>query len=181
MDKGTKFVDVLVYAAIDFHRDKNTGKSRIGMRTMAEKYNIPLSKVKDAVFRLRAAGYIEYKQIPSPNNKDMVFNEYSLPFLKDRGGFLMLNPELLTQNLNPKERGMLIFLQLIAVPSLNDILETKMEDIASRLKITRQTASKYIKCFLESGHITKGGYFYKCRYLANEDDKVDNNEFEIIL
>ena len=75
MDKGTKFVDVLVYAAIDFQKDSSTHTSRIGQRTIAEKYNIPLSKVEDAIKRLKASGYIDYKQIPSPNNPDYVFNE----------------------------------------------------------------------------------------------------------
>ena len=68
MDKGTKFVDVLVYAAIDNQKDNSTYTSRIGMRTIAEKYNIALSKVEDAIKRLKASGYIDYKQYPSQNN-----------------------------------------------------------------------------------------------------------------
>ena len=46
MNKGTKFVDVLVYSAIDNQKDSTTNTSNIGMRTIAEKYNIPLSKVE---------------------------------------------------------------------------------------------------------------------------------------
>jgi DNA-binding MarR family transcriptional regulator len=180
MDKGTKFVDVLVYAAIDNQKDNSTYTSRIGMRTIADKYNIALSKVEDAIKRLKESGYIDYKQYPSQNNSEYVFNEYSLPLLKNgkmKEGFLMLKPEVLTEPLKPKDRGVLIYLQLIAIPNMNDIAETKMEDIAKLLKITRQTASKYIKAFLDSNHIAKGKCSYKCKYLAKdkpEDVPVDN-------
>ena len=175
LEKGTKFVDVLVYAALDNQKDNKTYTSRIGMRTISEKYNIPLSKVEDAIKRLKDSGYIDYKQYPSPNNPDYKFNEYSFPLLKEgkmKEGFLMLNPTLLEQPLKPKDRGVLIYLQLIAIPCMNDIAETKMEDIARLLKITRQTASKYIKAFLDSNHLTKGRCSYKCHYLANKDIPV---------
>jgi DNA-binding MarR family transcriptional regulator len=184
---GTKFIDVLVYAAIDFQKDSTTYKSRIGMRTIADKYNIALSKVEDAIKRLKESGYIDYKQYPSQNNSEYVFNEYSLPLLKNgkmKEGFLMLNPEVLTQPLKPKDRGVLIYLQLIALPNMNDIAETKMEDIAKLLKITRQTASKYIKAFLDSNQITKGRCSYKCKYLAKAEaaeDVVINNKLEFII
>ena len=186
MDKGTKFVDVLVYAAIDNQKDNTTYTSRIGMRTIADKYNIALSKVEDAIKRLKESGYIDCKQYPSPTNPDYVFNEYSLPLLKNgkmKEGFLMLKPELLTEPLTPKERGVLIYLQLIAIPNMNDIVETKMEDIAKLLKITRQTTSKYIKAFTESNHLTKGKCSYKCKYLAKDkpEDVPVNNKLEFIL
>ena len=176
-DKGTKFVDVLVYAAIDYQKDSSTHRSRIGQRTIADKYNIPLSKVEDAVKRLKESGYIDYTQLPSDKYKDSVFNEYTLPQIKE--GFLMLKPEVLTLPLKPKERGILIYLQLIALPSMNDIVETKIEDIAKRLKITRQTTSKYLKQFVESGHLTKGkSGLYRCQYLA-KDKTVDNKPKEV--
>lgn len=187
MDKGTKFVDVLVYAAIDNQKDSTTHTSNIGMRTIAEKYNIPLSKVEDAIKRLKEAGYIDYTQFPSQNHKDRVYNQYTFPLIgKDGnvdGGYLKLKPEVLTQTLKPKDRGILIFLQLIAVIDMNDIAETKIEDIASRLGITRQTTSKYIKYFLDIDQITKGQHFYKCKYLAKEDKPVvkDKKECVIIL
>ena len=175
MDKGTKFVDVLVYAALDNQKDNETYRSRIGMRTIAEKYNIPLSKVEDAIKRLKESGYIDYTQHTSPNNAEYKYNEYSFPLLKDgkmKDGFLMLKPELLTEPLKPKDRGVLIYLQLIALPNMVDIMETKMEDIAQRLKITRQTASKYIKYFLDGNYLTKGKVSYKSHYLANKDVPV---------
>jgi DNA-binding MarR family transcriptional regulator len=100
---------------------------------------------------------------------------------KMKEGFLMLNPEVLTQPLKPKDRGVLIYLQLIALPNMNDIAETKMEDIAKLLKITRQTASKYIKAFLDSNQITKGRCSYKCKYLAKEEDVPVNNKLEFII
>ena len=166
-NKGTKFVDVLVYAAIDYQKDSSTHKSRIGQRTIADKYNIPLSKVEDAVKRLKESGYLDYTQLPSDKYNGSVFNEYTFPKIKE--GFLMLKPEVLTLPLKPKERGILIYLQLVALPGMNDIVETKIEDIAKRLKITRQTTSKYLKQFVESGHLIKGkSGFYKCQYLAKE-------------
>lgn len=167
LDKGTKFVDVLVYAAIDYQKDSSTHTSRIGQRTIAEKYNIPLSKVEDAIKRLKEYGYIDYKHIPSEKYKDYVFNEYTLPLLKEE--YLKLKPTLLNQLLPPKERGILIYLQLIALPNMNDILETKIEDIASRLKICRQTASKYLKKFvsLNQLHKTRNG-IYQCQYLDKD-------------
>ena len=73
MNKGTKFVDVLVYSAIDNQKDSTTNTSNIGMRTIAEKYNIPLSKVEDAIKRLKDEGYIDYTQFPSQNHKDRVY------------------------------------------------------------------------------------------------------------
>lgn len=170
MDKGTKFIDVLVYAAIDYQKDSTTHTSRIGQRTIAEKYNIPLSKVEDAIKRLKESGYIDYKQIQSPNNPDFVFNEYTFPLMVDgKMGYLKLKPSLLNQPLKPKERGVLIFLQLIALPNMNDIVERKIEEIATRLKICRQTASKYLKQFVESGQLRKSRYgFYQCQYLDKD-------------
>jgi hypothetical protein len=53
MDKGTKFVDVLVYSIIDNQKDSSTYTSKIGQSTIAEKYDIPLSKVEDAIKRLK--------------------------------------------------------------------------------------------------------------------------------
>ena len=182
LDKGTKFVDVLVYAAIDFQKDSSTHTSRIGQRTIAEKYNIPLSKVEDAIKRLKESGYIDYKQIPSDKYKDYVFNEYTLPLLKE--DYLKLKPSLLNQSLPPKERGILIYLQLIALPDMNDILERKIEDIADRIGICRQTASKYLKKFVASGqlHQTRNG-IYQCQYLDKEEKPVKPEEkpFYIML
>lgn len=167
IDKGTKFVDILVYAAIDNQKDSTTNKSRIGMRTIADKYNIALSKVEDAVKRLKESGYIDYTQLPSEKYKDSVFNEYTLPQIKN--DFLMLKPEVLKLPLKPKDRGILIYLQLIALPDMNDIGETKVEDIAKRIGICRQTASKYLKQFIKSGylHLSRFG-IYKCQYLAKD-------------
>jgi DNA-binding MarR family transcriptional regulator len=187
MDKGTKFVDVLVYSIIDNQKDSSTYTSKIGQSTIAEKYDIPLSKVEDAIKRLKESGYIDYTQHPSPNNPKHKYNVYTFPLMKNgkmKEGFLMLNPEVLTQPLKPKDRGVLIYLQLIALPNMNDIAETKMEDIAKLLKITRQTASKYIKAFLDSNQITKGRCSYKCKYLAKaeaEEDVVMNNKLEFII
>lgn len=179
LEEGTKFVDVLVYAAID--NQKDSGTSRIGMRTIADKYKIALSKVEEAIKRLKEKGFIDFTQHTSPNNPEYKFNEYTL--LRCKEDFLMLNPSLLTQPLKPKDRGMLIYLQLIALPNMNDILETKIEDIAQRLKITRQTASKYIKAFLKANQITEGKCGYKCHYLANKDIPVepDKKELPIII
>ena len=164
LDEGTKFIDVLVYAAIDFQKD--SGTSKIGMRTIADKYNIALSKVEDAIKRLKEKGFIDYTQHPSPNNPEYKFNEYTFPLMKKE--FLMLKPSILTLPLKPKERGMLIYLQLIALPDMNDIAETKVEDIAKRLKITRQTTSKYLKAFEDGNYITKGRCSYKCQFLAKD-------------
>ena len=171
---GTKFIDVLVYAAIDFQKDSTTHKSRIGLRTIADKYNIALSKVEDAVKRLKTNGFLDYIQLKSEVN-DYVFNEYTLPKSKD---FLMLNPDLLVQELKPKEKGVLIYLQLVAEIGINDIVETTIEGIANRIGITRQTTSKYLKFFVEKNHITKGRY-YKCHYLAKEP-KEDIKEEQLI-
>lgn len=166
LKEGTKFIDVLVYAAIAWQYDEEEKRSRIGMRTIAEKYNISKQKVEEAVARLKDNGYISYTQIKSENN-EYVFNEYRFPEIKD---FLMLKPELLTEDLKPKERGILIYLQLISWYETGEILETKIEDIAKRIGITRQTMSKYLKLFSENGYITPpdGRYrYYKCKYLAN--------------
>lgn len=169
---GTKFIDVLVYAAIDFQKDSTTHKSRIGLRTIADKYNIALSKVEDAVKRLKTNGFLDYIQLKSEVN-DYVFNEYTLPKSKD---FLMLNPDLLVQELKPKEKGVLIYLQLIAFLEMNDIQETNIGNIAKRIGVTRQTMSKYIKFFLDNNYITKGEWFYKCHYLAKEPNEKIREE-----
>lgn len=169
--KGTKFIDILVYAAIDYQKEGNT--SNIGMRTIAEKYNIPLSKVEEAIKRLKEDGFIDYTQFPSQSHKDRVYNQYTFPLFNKEGscnkGFLMLKGDILTQNLKPKERGVLIYLQLIAMPNMNEIAETKIEEIAELIGITRQTCSKYIKYFLDINQIYKGKYFYICKYLAKDE------------
>jgi DNA-binding MarR family transcriptional regulator len=180
LNKGTKFVDVLVYAAIDNQKDSTTHTSKIGMRTIADKYNIPLSKVEDAVKRLKESGYLDFTQHPSPNNTEYKYNQYTFPLLKDdmvKDGFLMLMPEVLSLPLKPKDRGILIYLQLIALPNMNDIGETKIEDIADRIGVCRQTASKYLKKFLEIGqlHKSSSGYFYQCQYL-DKDIQIDNSK-----
>ena len=168
---GTKFIDVLVYATIDFQKDSTTYKSRISMRTIAEKYSIALSKVEAAISRLKKNGYLDYTQIKSDNN-EYVFNEYILPKPKD---FLMLDPDLLIQALKPKDKGVLIYLQLAAEIGINDIAETTIEGIANRIGITRQTMSKYLKYFVDKKQITKGKHFYKCHYLANKPMKADTS------
>lgn len=166
MDKGTKFVDVLVYAAIDYQKDSSTHTSKIGMRTIADKYSIPLSKVEDAVKRLKESGYLDFTQHPSPNNTEYKYNQYTFPLLKDdmaKEDFLMLKPEVLSLPLKPKDRGILILLQLIALPNINDIMERNIEDIAKRIGICRQTASKYLKQFISSGYLHQSssyGYRY---------------------
>ena len=162
LDKGTKFLDVLVYAIIDFYKDGTTYKSRIGMRTIAIKYNIALSKVEDAIKRLKENNFIEVVKVPAINDYD--FNEYSFNYKNE---FLRLDPVLLTLPLKPKEKGILIYLQLIALPNMNEIIERKIEDIANRLKITRQTTSKYLKSFLNNGYLSLSeSGLYKCKYLV---------------
>ena len=96
---------------------------------------------------------------------------------------VMLNPSLLTQPLKPKDRGVLIYLQLMALPNMNDIAETRIEDIANRLQISRQTTSKYIKMFLEKNYLTKGDCSYKCHYLANNEIPIrpEHNNLPIII
>jgi DNA-binding MarR family transcriptional regulator len=91
----------------------------------------------------------------------------------------MLNPDLLVQELKPKEKGVLIYLQLIAEIGINDIAETTIEGIANRMGITRQTTSKYLKQLEDKGHITKGRLYYKCHYLVKEP-KEDTKEEQLI-
>lgn len=180
LKEGTKFIDVLVYAAIVLHTDAETGKSRIGIRTIAEKYNISKQKVEEAVERLKKGEYLNYSKLPSSVN-DYVFNEYEFPVIKD---FLMLDPELLAQDLKPKERGILIYLQLIAEMGINDIVATTIEDIANRIGVTRQTMSKHLKNFTDKNQITKGKYYYQCHYLAKEptyEKPRNDNQYVCIM
>lgn len=170
LDSGTKFIDILVYAILEFNKDGTSNKSRIGMRKIAEKYSISLLKVEQSIKRLKEYGFISIEKLPTKDN--LYFNEYS--FLKpNENGFLMLNPTLLTEYLKPKERGILIYLQLIALPNMNDIVETKIEDIANRLKITRQTMSKYLKFFVANNYLSlsKTG-LYKCKYLKYDLSRI---------
>ena len=181
LKEGTKFIDVLVYAAIALHTDSETGKARIGMRTIAEKYDIALSKIEAAIDRLKKNGFINYTKLPSINN-EYVFNEYEFPDIKD---FLMLKPELLTEDLKPKERGILIYLQLAAERELNTIAETTIEGLANRIGITRQTMSKYYKAFEKEGYMWKDLY-YHTKMLVGGCEKINTKEmrqgkYEIIL
>lgn len=167
LKEGTKFIDILIYAAIAWQYDEEEKRSRIGMRTIAEKYNIALSKVEAAIERLKNNGYISYTKIKSENN-EYVFNEYRFPEIKD---FLMLKPELLTEDLKPKDRGILIYLQLISWYETGSIMETTIEGIAKRIGITRQTMSKYLKFFSDNDYILKPDgrryRYYRCNHLAN--------------
>ena len=175
LKEGTKFIDVLVYAAIALHTDEESGKARIGMRTIAEKYNISKQKVEEAVARLKKNGFIDYEKLPSLTN-DYVFNEYSFPEIKD---FLMLKPELLDEELKPKDRGILIYLQLSAEYELNDIMAETIQQIADKVGITRQTMSKYLKSFSDNGYIlapNKNSRYYMCMYLATERANERLNE-----
>ena len=181
LKEGTKFIDILVYAAIALHTDSETGKARIGMRTIAEKYDIALSKIEAAIDRLKKNGFINYIKLPSINN-EYVFNEYEFPEIKD---FLMLKPELLTEDLKPKERGILIYLQLAAERELNTIAETTIEGLANRIGITRQTMSKYYKAFEKEGYMWKDLY-YHTKMLVGGCEKISTKEmrqgkYEIIL
>lgn len=175
LDAGTKFIDILVYSIIDFQKDSLTHKSRIGVRTIAEKYNITLVKVEESIKRLKDNGFIDYVHLPSEKYTNFVFNEYTLPNYKNN--YLMLKHEILTLPLKAKERGVLIYLQLIAIHGLNDIYETNIEDIAIRLKISRQTMSKYLKMFIQMNliHKSKNG-IYSCQYLFkdSQDNKLRN-------
>lgn len=165
LKEGTKFIDILVYSAIEYQKDFSTGTSKIAMRTISSKYDISLSKVEDAVKRLVQYGLLDYKKVKSEKCEDYVYNEYSFPYSDSKKGFLMLNPDLLTQELKPKERGFLIYLQLLALPNMNEIEYTKIEEIASELSVSRQTASKYLKRFLEIKQISMWKDYYVCKYL----------------
>ena len=181
LKEGTKFIDVLIYAAIALHTDSETGKARIGMRTIAEKYDIALSKIEAAIDRLKKNGFINYIKLPSINN-EYVFNEYEFPEIKD---FLMLKPELLTEDLKPKERGILIYLQLACEYKSNTITETTIEGLANRIGITRQTMSKYYKAFEKEGYMWKDLY-YHTKMLVGGCEKISTKEmrqgnYEIIL
>lgn len=169
--EGTKFIDILVYAAIALHTDSETGKARIAIRTIAEKYNIASSKVEPAIQRLKKNGYLSYSQLPSLTN-DYVFNEYEFPEIK---AFLMLKPELLTEDLKPKERGILIYLQLAAEYNTNDIAETTIEGLAKRIGITRQTMSKYYKMFEKDGYMWKDRY-YHTKMLVGGNEEINTKE-----
>lgn len=163
LKEGTKFIDILVYAILDLYKDGTTNKSRIGMRKISDKYNISLLKVEQSIKRLKDNGYIDFKKIPS---NEFYFNEYVFT-CSFKEGFVMLNPSLLTEYLKPKEKGILIYLQLIALPNMNEIIERKIEDIANRLKITRQTMSKYLRYFLDNGFLSLSeSGLYKCKYLV---------------
>jgi DNA-binding MarR family transcriptional regulator len=133
------------------------------MRTISEKYDISLMTVEASIKRLSDLEFITIEKLPSFKYEDRTFNEYSFTHLNDQ--FLMLNPELLTLPISAKERGFLIFLQLLAVVGLNDIAETKIEDIAKKIGVTRQTASKHLKKFVENGYITKSKHIFICKYL----------------
>ena len=176
LKEGTKFIDVLVYAAIALHTDSETDKARIGMRTIAEKYDIALSKIEAAIDRLKKNGFINYTKLPSINN-EYVFNEYEFPEIKD---FLMLKPELLDEDLKPKERGILIYLQLAAERELNTIAETTIEGLAKRIGITRQTMSKYYKMFEKGGYMWKDRY-YHTMYLTNGSTKIRKVENKVYV
>lgn len=161
LKEGTKFIDVLVYAAIAFQTDSETNKARIGIRTISEKYKVSKQKVEESIDRLKKNGYISYTKLPSANNEYM-FNEYMFPETKD---FLMLKPDLLTEALKPKDRGILIYLQLAAEPGLNTIAETTIEGLAKRIGVTRQTMSKYYKLFDKNEYLWKDKY-YHTKYLV---------------
>lgn len=175
LEAGTKFIDILVYSIIDFQKDSHTHKSRIGVRTIAEKYNITLVKVEESIKRLKDNGFIDYVHLPSEKYANYVFNEYTLPNYKNN--YLMMKHDILTLPLKAKERGVLIYLQLIAIHGLNDIYETNIEDIAIRLKISRQTMSKYLKMFIQMNLIQKSkNGIYSCQYLFkdSQDNKLRN-------
>lgn len=180
---NTKFVDLLVYSILDNQRDGNSNKSRIAMLTIEKKYGIATRKVEDAIKRLKENGWIDIQQIKSTNN-DYVFNEYSFPKM-DNGGFLMLDPDILSLNYKPKERGVLISLQLACSDGINEIPVTTINDLANLIGITRQTASKYVNMFIKDGEITKSefGYFV-CKYLVKKDNIIKekkNTNLEITL
>ena len=178
--ENTKFIDVLIYSILDSYRCDGT--SRIAYQTISDKYNIAYSQVEKSLKRLKDNGFIDFKQIKSTNN-DYVFNEYSFPKLD--GEFLMLDPKVLNLNYNPKERGMLIYLQLNCAIGLNEIPVTTVNDLANLIGVTRQTASKYINMFIKDGEITKSefGYFV-CKYLVKKDNIIKekkNTNLEITL
>lgn len=181
--KGTKFIDILVYAIIDMYRCKDI--SNIGMRTMAQKYNIPLSKIEDAVKRLKDKGYITYAQHPSQKYDKYMYNEYHFPLHKKwKNVTLNLSPKILELPLKPKERGMLIYFQMISCDT-GEMAQTKMEEIAKELKITRQTVSKYINRFIADGYLEKlerGKYFfYKISFLVKQKKTEDKEPYEFTL
>lgn len=173
LDKNTKFIDVLIYSIIDFYRDSNSDTARIGMRTIAEKYNITLLLVEQAVKRLKDNGYLAVTQLKS-NKNDYCFNEYSF-LVKD--DVIFLNPEVLTQDLKAKDRGVLIYLQLLTKDKLTDIEKTSVSDIARQLKTARQTISKYLKYFVEIGQLTESKHYYQTKYLVNtqREEKPSKN------
>lgn len=181
LDANTKFMDICVYAVIDNYRCE--GKSRISMENIAKKLNLnEKRKVVDSIKRLCENGYLKYEQIDSRRYDGYVFNEYSFPLQNDKDGFLMLDTSILNQDMNPKSKGMLIYLQLIALPNMNQIAERDIKDISKLIKVDKRTMSKYLKGFMLSGDITlsRAG-FYQCRYLFKDVNEKHKIGTEMIL
>lgn len=184
LKENTKFYDILVYSILEFNKDGSTYKSRIAYKTISEKYNIPYSKIEAAIKRLKENDLITYDQLKCENT-EYVFNEYSFT-CKDRDGkiktpYIELDPAILKLELAPKDRGVLIALHLLTEVGLNQVLITTGTELAGRLGITRQTASKYLKKFISINEISisKCG-FINVKYIVNAPEIKPNNEKIII-
>lgn len=179
LEEGTKFTDVVVYATLINQMDYNTYTSTISVETISEKYNIPTAQVKRAIQRLTEKEFITVEKIKS-NNNNFYFNKYSFPMYgKD---FLMLKKDLLTQSLTTKEKGILIYLQLIAWYDTNIIEFTKFEEIGNKIGLSRQTTAKTMKRFLDKGQIKMDCFLYKCKYLAREVETTkDTDNFDTLI
>lgn len=179
---NTKFLDILVYSVIE--TCKTNGKSRIAMQTISEKYKIPYKSVELSIRRLEKEELIKIDQHKCENS-EYVFNEYSFPLIiKDKMStpYIELDPTILSLELAPKDRGVLIALHLLTEIGINQVLITTGTELAGRLGITRQTASKYLKKFTSINEISisKCG-FINVKYIVNAPEiKPINNEKIII-
>lgn len=178
---NTKFLDILVYSVIE--TCKTNGKSRIAMQTISEKYKIPYKSVELSIRRLEKEELIKIDQHKCENS-EYVFNEYSFPLIiKDKMStpYIELDPAILKLELAPKDRGVLIALHLLTEVGINQVLITTGTELAGRLGITRQTASKYLKKFTSINEISisKCG-FINVKYIVNAPEIKPNNEKIII-
>lgn len=152
------------------------------MRTIAEKYNIPIKSVENSIKRLTDNNFIIYDQLKSEST-EYVFNEYSFKCRDKRGiintPFIMLDPVILKLEMAPKDRGVLIALHLLTLEGMNQIIEKTAVELAGRLGITRQTISKYVKKFLSLKEITvSAAGYYTVKYISNAP--IINNETNLI-
>ena len=139
LEPKDRYLAIAVYFAIRSRQDSITLKARYSQEHIADQLGICKRDVIKALEILKKNKLITVEQLKSKNNA-FEFSQYS--FI-DYDNFEMIDVNFLYEKIPAKYKGLLIYIKLNC--EANWYRYKNITDFASKIGVTRKTASKYLK------------------------------------